>query len=268
MVDNNTNKGKGLWKYITSIVIVIIGSILSIYIFIWLEGTTDIEINLVDNYVLSKGLSDRDEDLVLDLKSLTYKGIEYNSLRVVSFLITNVDDTRDVQKDTGFVFVNVENNKNRDITPDAVLDISFETTTPIDVVVEWKWEREGRKTPKIVLDTSLPAKAVTKVTLTVNTDKYKDFSDSEIDLKLLAPGGDITIKPMGRLLSFSAASFALWLIASASVWGLAWCGINIALGNYSTGARIVFGIMKVLKLKKYIPSKYKEEYRQDMRKSD
>jgi len=255
MPSNNIKMKRSAKSFLWAIIFIVIAAVLSFYITRWLEGDTDIEINLVDNYLVSEGATEVYEELVLDVKNITYSGTQYNSLRIISFLIA-VDDTRNLKKDTRFAFVEKESKR---LEPDAALDINYDTTTPIDVLVDWRRSDIPDTAPGFRLNSALPGESRVKVTLIINTEKYPYLSESEIDLKLLAPGGDIVVKPLQRILSFSAASFALWIILSVSVWGLAWCGLNIMLGNYSTGARMVFWIMKKVGISGFIPEKYIKE---------
>ncbi|SDU66767.1 hypothetical protein [Desulfobacula phenolica] len=229
-------------KVVTYISGIFVPAIISYYIAVWLQSPVNLEYYKAtdDNY---GGDSLLDDKLKFSVTKISYMGTEYQTLRVIKFLIVN---TNSQNLESGAHFFFLVGNELKPLNPEHVVDLSFKAFTPQkDPVIINRKDNKDWGTG-FTFSSDLPGKSNTEITIVLN-GKNKDLNNKEIVLKKTPRKKErlqLITSPGKATLSMKAMHFYIWLASVASLYSITWLLINIFTGNYSTGAQIVNWVSK------------------------
>ncbi len=229
-------------KIITYITGILVPAIISYYIAKWLQGPVNLEYYKAtdDNY---GQLSILDDKLRFTVTKLSYEDSEYKALRVIKFLIIN---TNSQNLETGAQFFFSVGDDQESLKQSHVVNLNFKAFTPQKDPILISRKDNDIWGPGFVFDSDLPGKSNAEVTLILDGENA-EIANREVVLKKTPRKKErlqLIISPDKAILSMKATYFYIWLASVAALYGTTWLLINISLGNYSTGAKIVDWILK------------------------
>ncbi|MFC1541593.1 hypothetical protein ACFL50_03990, partial [Candidatus Latescibacterota bacterium] len=209
---------------------------------IWLQGPVNLEYYKAtdDNY---GQLSILDDKLKFTVTELTYKDKEYQTLRVLKYLIIN-SNSQNLESGAQFFFSIKD--KQKPLEQTHVVDMNFKTNTPQKDPVLISRKDNEIWGPGFIFDSDLPGKSNAEITLVLNGEA-EELIDKEIELRKTPRKKErlqLITSPDKATLSMKASHFYIWIASVAILYATMWLLINIFLGNQSTGTKIVDWILK------------------------
>ena len=227
-------------------------TVVAYYLGRWLSGA-GLRILKVDTVRAAKGLTSlsQDQSIQLDISRILYKSEEVDSLVLSKFLIIN-ENRNTFPSGSRFFFVG---QKGTTIPSNSVIDMKFETKSEDDLIKVVRSD-DSDLGPGIELKSGLPPNAQVEIKIVLDPTSG-DLNMESISLKRLHDErGKIKFSDLtssNNMIQISFKNLVLWIVSVAVVYATTWLLINIYLGNYSSGARIVNWIWKNLFGAGFIP---------------
>jgi hypothetical protein len=228
---------------ISSVVLFVIGAIVSALIGYYVarylgESNVSIQYYQAANLYAAIGLNRIDSDLNLEVNRVIYKNTEYQSLRLVRFYILN-DSGRNLRNDAQFVFISSDN---RLIPPQAVVDVFCECQAAISsgslVVIDRQDIQNLGPGFKLVSD--LPGLSQIGVVIVLDTSGDPSLRDISIGVQKLAREQEnFQLLTPSDTITLSTLSYALSLVAAAIAYITIITFINLRIGVYGFGSRLI-----------------------------
>ncbi|MDA2920510.1 hypothetical protein MYX76_13635 [Desulfobacterota bacterium AH_259_B03_O07] len=216
---------------------ILVTVVFTIYITWWLEEEASLRYYQSEQFQASSGKVKVTENVDLHIESIKYKDKSISSIKVIRYILLN-EDVKSIRESAKFFFAKGDG---RILDSTDVLDIDVNMLSPLSFPLLWERFYYSEDKPGFEL-LNLIGKSRVLITLVLDTYKFPELANSEIQMHKL-PGGIAPLPTYERLITFTVFNFILWIILAAFIWGSSWCILNIILGNYSTGARIVNWIL-------------------------
>ncbi len=220
------------------------------YLHVWLAGNVPLGYFGLRDVVVCKGQAEVERDVTLVVDKVYYKTQSFDKLRIVRFLISN-RGTRSLAKGAEFCFVA----KEPTIIPvSAVVAVTTKPIEDCDSVILSEQKFFDGVGPGFIFRSAFPGEAKLEVQLVLDVGISQKLENVAIEMKQVASLQPSTLRKLGETtLTFTLSNFVIWIVLSAAIYGAVWLLINIATGNYSSGARIANWIWKAAFAKGFIP---------------
>lgn len=243
--------------------IVIAAVLAAVFPFYWYQlvrGDVTIEYYQIADFTTTLGRSSLADNLVVNVSRIEFQAESYSSVRIVRFLLVN-DESRSLESPARFLFFA---GGGQPIDRTSIIDIQFKSLlTSSDVVLWDRWD-SPRYGFGFELLSELPGDSRGVVTLILEGSDSRT-ANASVDMRKVSRRGEFLerVVPFGGTITFTPTTLLVWLSGAAATWGAAWLLVNIALGNYSTGARLVFWLLQRIKFERLVPEGYKKSKEQN-----
>lgn len=227
---------------------IIIPTIFSFYLGIWLQG--DVKLLYVQGIDREVSIDNQEDRLLVTIDDLQFTSSQGKSAnyRLVGMTVMN-DDRRSLPGGEKFFFQVGD----APIPEEAIKNMRFNSFSNGDLIDVQPLQHNRFGTGFEVVS-GLPGLSQVSITLTLDVGNFPHLKTNPVQLKKQASSnGQLEVGKKPHTITFEVRMFIIWLVFVAVIYSASWLVINVILGNYSTGAKILDWISRTLFGHGFIP---------------